>query len=153
MQAIRTLGRLPKENRQATKDERQLARQVRFARRDGKLSGEEEAELAAMSANDSVMQSSPKPADLQKELSGSSSAKKLVEDVQQVGRSPTRAQATVPGEEEDACGAPQPAASSGQMWTGVEIDPFCQRIFEEQAARSARSRRKAIEDFNWFCGF
>ena len=28
-----------------------------------------------------------------------------------------------------------------------------QRILEEQTARSARSRRKAIEDFHWFCGF
>ena len=28
-----------------------------------------------------------------------------------------------------------------------------QRIFEEQTARSARSRRKAIEDFHWGCGW
>ena len=43
-----------------------------------------------------------KPPDDQQEPSGSSSAKKLLEDVQQVGRSPTRAQATSLGEEEDA---------------------------------------------------
>ena len=78
---------------------------------------------------------SPKLADHQKEPSASSSAKKLVEDVQQVGRSPTRAQATSPGEEEDACGASQPAASSGLVediqrigrlefdYAGREIDP------------------------------
>ena len=54
MQAIRTLGRLPKETRTATKDERQLALKLRRARRAGKLSGEEEAEPAAMSANDSL---------------------------------------------------------------------------------------------------
>ena len=53
MQAIRTLGRLPEETRKATKDERQLAEELHRARRAGKLSGEEEAELAAMSANDS----------------------------------------------------------------------------------------------------
>ena len=112
---------------------------------------------------------SPKLADHQKEPSASSSAKKLVEDVQQVGRSPTRAQAASPGEEEDACGAPQPAASSYDPWTGaemiaykmnrdpapcgIEIHPVYQRILEEQAARSARSRRKAIEDFHWVCGW
>ena len=28
-----------------------------------------------------------------------------------------------------------------------------QRIFEEQTARSARSRREAIEDFHWACGW
>ena len=42
---------LPKKTRTATKDERQLAENLRRARRAGKLSGEEEAELAAMSAN------------------------------------------------------------------------------------------------------
>ena len=52
MQAIRSLGRLPKETRKATKDERQLAEKLRRARRAGKLSVEEEAELAAMSANE-----------------------------------------------------------------------------------------------------
>ena len=52
MQAIRTLGRLPKETRKAPKDERQLAEKLRRARRAGQLSGEEEAELAAMSANE-----------------------------------------------------------------------------------------------------
>ena len=45
---------------------------------------------------------------------------------------------------------------------GYTLPPFAssslkpadlQRIFEEQTARSARSRRKAIEDFHWFCGF
>ena len=55
MQAIRTLGRLPKETRTATQDERQLARKLRWARRDGKVSGEEEAELAAMSGNHSAL--------------------------------------------------------------------------------------------------
>ena len=62
MQAIRTLGRLPKSTRTATEEERHLAEKLRKARRQGKLSGEEEAELAAMaelpamSANDSLMQ-------------------------------------------------------------------------------------------------
>ena len=45
---------------------------------------------------------------------------------------------------------------------GYTLPPFAssslkpadlQRIFEEQTARSARSRRKAIEDFHWFCGY
>ncbi len=45
---------------------------------------------------------------------------------------------------------------------GYTLPPFAssslkpadlQRIFEEQTARSARSRRKAIEDFHGFCGF
>ena len=54
MQAIRTLGRLPKETRTATQDERLLANRLNKARREGKVSCEEEAELAAMSANDFV---------------------------------------------------------------------------------------------------
>ena len=59
-------------------------------------------------------------------------------------------------------GAPEPAAlaaapaaapaSSGQTWLGVQVTPFLQRIFEEQAARNAQSRRKAIEDFHRFSG-
>ena len=76
----------------------------------------------------------------------SSSAKKLVEDVQQVGRSPTRAQATCLGKEEDGWNNRDLATC------GLDIDPVYQRIFEEQAARIARSRRKAIDDFYWFCG-
>ena len=45
---------------------------------------------------------------------------------------------------------------------GYTLPPFAssslkpadlQRIFEEQAARSARSRRKAIEDFHCVCGW
>ena len=45
---------------------------------------------------------------------------------------------------------------------GYTLPPFAssslkpadlQRIFEEQTARSARSRRKAIEDFHWVCGW
>ena len=40
MQAIRTLGRLPKSTRKATKDERQLAENLRRA----KLSGEERSQ-------------------------------------------------------------------------------------------------------------
>ena len=52
MQAIRTLGRLPNDTRTTTKYERQLAEKLRRARGAGKLSGEEEAELAAMSANE-----------------------------------------------------------------------------------------------------
>ena len=56
MQAIRTLGRLPKETTFAYKHERRLAGRLRYARRTGKLSNGQEAELAAMSANVSVMQ-------------------------------------------------------------------------------------------------
>ena len=44
------------------------------------------------------------------------------------------------------------AKQSGQTWLGVEVTPFLQRIFEEQAARNAQSRRKAIEDFHRFSG-
>ena len=45
---------------------------------------------------------------------------------------------------------------------GYTLPPFAssslkpadlQRIFEKQTARSARSRRKAIEDFHWACGW
>ena len=45
---------------------------------------------------------------------------------------------------------------------GYTLPPFAssslkpadlQRIFEEQTARSARSRREAIEDFHWACGW
>ena len=50
MQAIRTLGRLPKETRTATQDERHLASGLRYARQNGTMSGEDEAELAALSA-------------------------------------------------------------------------------------------------------
>ena len=34
-----------------------------------------------------------------------------------------------------------------------EQDAWVDAIVEEQAARSARSRRKAIEDFHWVCGW
>ena len=34
-----------------------------------------------------------------------------------------------------------------------EQDAWVNAIMEEQAARSARSRRKAIEDFHWVCGW
>ena len=34
-----------------------------------------------------------------------------------------------------------------------EQDAWVDAIMEEQAARSARSRRKAIEDFHWVCGW
>ena len=56
MQAIRTLGRLPKASKTVAKEERLLARNLRDARREGKLSAEEEAELAAMSANSGASQ-------------------------------------------------------------------------------------------------
>ena len=36
---------------------------------------------------------------------------------------------------------------------GGASSSFCIEQLEEQTARSARSRRKAIEDFHWFCGF
>ena len=52
MQAVRSLGRLPKETRTATPHERELAEKLRRARRAGKLSGEEEAEVAAMSVKE-----------------------------------------------------------------------------------------------------
>ena len=99
--------------------------------------------------------------------SASSSANKLIDDVQQDGRSPTQAQATRLREANDGSDVPQPAASSYDPRTdagiiaywknpdlatcGIEIDPAYQRRFEEQAARMARSRRKAIDDFYWFC--
>ena len=44
------------------------------------------------------------------------------------------------------------AKQGGHTWLGVEVTPFLQRIFEEQAARNAQSRRKAIEDFHRFSG-
>ena len=62
-------------------------------------------------------------------------ASDLVEELQQVGRSPTGAPATSPGRDEDARGASQPAASSGLVediqrigrlefdYAGREIDP------------------------------
>ena len=75
MQAIQTLGRLPKETRKATKDERQLADKLRRARRAGKLSGEEEAELAAMSTNDS-------------ELAAMSANDSLMQAIRMLGRVP-----------------------------------------------------------------
>ena len=34
-----------------------------------------------------------------------------------------------------------------------EQDAWVNAIMEEQAARSARSRRKVIEDFHWVCGW
>ena len=34
-----------------------------------------------------------------------------------------------------------------------EQDAWVDAIMEEQAARSARSRREAIEDFHWVCGW
>ena len=34
-----------------------------------------------------------------------------------------------------------------------EQDAWVNAIMEEQAARSARSRREAIEDFHWVCGW
>ena len=49
MEAIRTLGRMPKETKAGPKDEQKLARRLREARRQGKLSAEEETELLAIS--------------------------------------------------------------------------------------------------------
>ena len=83
--------------------------------------------------------------------------------------------------QKSSSGAPEPAAigSAAQfdndddkklwrirkaLWAdmlGGALHPFAssspkladhQRILEEQTARSARSRRKAIDDFHWFCG-
>ena len=150
-------------------DDRKLRRIIKAPLAGNKLAKRSHEHRGLGDALHPFASTSPKLADHQKEPSASSSAKKLVEDVQQVGRSPTRAQAASPGEEEDACGAPQPVASSYDPWTGaemiayrknrdpapcgIEIHPVYQRILEEQAARSARSRRKAIEDFHWFSGF
>ena len=98
-------------------------------------------------------------ADVQKEMSSSSTAKQGGQRVQ-VGQ-PSRS------------GAPEPAASDGavqfdndddkKLWRirkalwadmlGGASSSFCIEQLEEQTARSARSRRKAIEDFHWFCGF
>ena len=70
-------------------------------------------------------------------------------------------------------GAPEPAAigraaqfdndDDKKLWRtrkalwadmlGGASSSFCIEQLEEQTARSARSRRKAIEDFHWFCGF
>ena len=55
VQAIRTLGRLPADTLWAYRHERRLAWRLRGARREGRLSGEDEAELAAMSTNDSKL--------------------------------------------------------------------------------------------------
>ena len=54
MEAIRNLGRVPAENRMAPKDEQKLARRLRQARREGKLSAEEEQELFALSKRQPV---------------------------------------------------------------------------------------------------
>ena len=75
MEAIRTLGRLPKEIRTATKEEQQLAMKLRDARRAGKLSKEEESELATMGAHDSELPT----------MSGNDS---LMEDIRTLGRLP-----------------------------------------------------------------
>ena len=80
--------------------------------------------------------SSPKPADVQKEPSGSSSAKKLVEDVQQIGRLPTRG----------VGGAPQLAASSGRRLTGLEFfGPWATRASPEEEERESFYDRLAAE--------
>ena len=127
-------------------------------------------------------------ADVQKEMSSSSSAKQGGQRIQ-VGQ-PSRSGAPEPAAIDGAVqfdndddneprglgGAPEPAAlvaapapaatgaaapaaapatapaSCGQTWLGVQVTPFLQRIFEEQAARNAQSRRKAIEDFHRFSG-
>ena len=49
MEAIRELGRLPKESRGASKKERSLAEKLRDHKKRGNLSEEHKAELAAMS--------------------------------------------------------------------------------------------------------
>ena len=54
MEAIRTLGRMPKETKTAPKDEQKLARRLREARRRGKLSAENEKELSAFSERQAV---------------------------------------------------------------------------------------------------
>ena len=56
MEAIRILGRLPKETRTATQVEKLLVQRLRTSRLAGKVSGEEEeAELGVMSAKDSAL--------------------------------------------------------------------------------------------------
>ena len=62
MQAIRSLGRVPKESKTATKEELRLAWELRDVRRANKLSGEEEAELAAMNANSGASQAAARGA-------------------------------------------------------------------------------------------
>ena len=74
--------------------------------------------------------------------------------------------------QKSSSGAPEPAAigSAAQfdndddkklwrirkaLWADMLGEPKLadhQRILEEQTARSARSRREAIEDFHWVCG-
>ena len=54
MEAIRTLGRMPKETKTAPKGEQKLARRLREARRRGKLSAENEKELSAFSERQAV---------------------------------------------------------------------------------------------------
>ena len=89
-------------------------------------------------------------ADVQKERSSSSSAKQGGQRIQ-VGQ-PSRS------------GAPEPAAIDGAVQFDNDDDkklgrlrkrmmPTCEeRMAEEQAARSARSRKKAIKSFRWCCG-
>ena len=89
MRAIRTYGRLPNETGTVTKDERQLARKLRRARREGKLSGEEEAELAAMSANDS-------------ELAAMSANDSLMQAIRTLGRLPKETRTATKDEQQVA---------------------------------------------------
>ena len=98
-------------------------------------------------------------ADVQKEMSSSSSAKQGGKRIQV--------------DQQSSSGAPEPAAIDSavqfdndddkKLWRtrkalwadmlGGASSSFCIEQLEEQTARSARSRRKAIEDFHWFCGF
>ena len=75
--------------------------------------------------------------------------------------------------QQSSSGAPEPVASGSavqfdndddkKLWRirkalwadmlGGACSSFCIEQLEEQTARSARSRRKAIEDFHSLCGF
>ena len=121
MQASRTLGRLPKEATTATKDEQQLAERLRRARRAGQLSGEEEAELSAMSANDSLMQVKE----------GDNSG------VSQPARAGKPADPFMQAMEEDNRGASQPGGA------GKPADPSCRPFeFLEGCPKRAEQREQ-----------
>ena len=129
MEAIRNLGRVPAENRMAPKDEQKLARRLRQARREGKLSAEEEQELFALSKRQPVEAAtsgaSPPAAAAKAEDS-------LMEAIRTLGRMPKETK-TAPKDEQKLARRLREARRQGKLSA------------ENEKELSAFSERQAVE--------
>ena len=137
MEAIRKLGRVPKERPESLEEERKLAVRLRKARYKGNLSEEHKAELAAMKEQEQAEQAEKKVMD------------SLMEEIRKFGRPPKRSR-TASKKEKNLAVRLMHARRGGSLSDEHKADLAAMKKKEQEVQAEKNGKKSLMGDIGEF---